>query len=77
MLEILFQMLKCRYFGLGGQNDSVVRSTKNIRKVNRGVDVEHIRPYPIIGFQRINAVLGDDGIVEILKPDDGDFYHLK
>jgi len=38
---------------------------------------EHIRPYPIIGFQRINAVLGDDGIVEILKPDDGDFYHLK
>jgi hypothetical protein len=37
---------------------------------------EHIEPFPIEGFQRINARCGDDGIVEILKPDDGELYNL-
>ena len=38
---------------------------------------EHIHSFPIEGFQKINADINDDGIVEIFKPDDGDFYHLK
>jgi hypothetical protein len=38
---------------------------------------EHIRSFPIEGFQIINAFINDDGFVEIAKPDDGDFYHLK
>jgi len=38
---------------------------------------DHLSTFPIEGFQKINADLNDDGIVEILKPDDGDFYHLK
>jgi hypothetical protein len=37
---------------------------------------EHIEPYLIEGFQRINAIRGDGGIVEILKPDDGELYNL-
>ena len=38
---------------------------------------EHITPFPIDGFQKINADMNDGGLVEIFKPDDGDFYHLK
>ena len=38
---------------------------------------EHIAPFPIEGFQKINFAMNDDGLVEILKPDDGELYCLK
>lgn len=36
-----------------------------------------IKPFPVEGFQKINITMNDDGFFDILKPDDGDFYHLK